>query len=228
MGSHGQYRQAFVDFKASARTDATARRPPANGGRSFDLRHESFEHKSSDNVLAARIVQFSGVSIAGSRNLAAAFVELGAPFTKNLEGSFALRGDKAIHAAGAVVPKLGLKYKVSNAFMLRGTATEGFRAPSIPETGNGGASWFNNGYTDPKRCAAATELRNILNTGNAADKNNALTAYALGCSGQLPGRRDTQSGPGAGENQELHAGLRDAADPRGQHHLRLLQHQAAR
>ncbi|SHG75864.1 TonB-dependent receptor domain-containing protein [Massilia sp. CF038] len=185
MGSHGQYRQAFVDFKAS-RELMQLPGGPLQMAAGFDLRHESFEHKSSDNVLAAQIVQFSGVSIAGSRNLAAAFVELGAPFTQKLEGSFALRGDKAIHRAGAVVPKFGLKYKVSNAFMLRGTATEGFRAPSIPETGNGGASWFNNGYTDPKRCAAATELRNILNTGNAADKNNALTAYALGCSVSFP------------------------------------------
>jgi len=185
MGSHGQYRQAFVDFKAS-RELMQLPGGPLQVAAGFDLRHESFEHKSSDNVLAARIVQFSGVSIEGSRNLAAAFVELGAPFTKQLEGSFALRGDKAINGAGAVVPKLGLKYKVSNAFMLRGTATEGFRAPSIPETGNGGASWFNNGYTDPKRCAAATEMRNILNTGDAADRNNALTAYALGCSVSFP------------------------------------------
>lgn len=185
MGSHGQYRQAFVDFKAS-RELMQLPGGPLQVAAGFDLRHESFEHKSSDNVLAAQIVQFSGVSIEGSRNLAAAFVEVGAPFTKQLEGSFALRGDKAINGAGAVVPKLGLKYKVSNAFMLRGTATEGFRAPSIPETGNGGASWFNNGYTDPKRCAAATELRNILNTGDAADRNNALTAYALGCSVSFP------------------------------------------
>jgi iron complex outermembrane receptor protein len=185
MGSHGQYRQAFVDFKAS-RELMQLPGGPLQVAAGFDLRHESFEHKSSDNVLAAQIVQFSGVSIEGSRNLAAAFVEVGAPFTKQLEGSFALRGDKAIDGAGAVVPKLGLKYKVSNALMLRGTATEGFRAPSIPETGNGGASWFNNGYTDPKRCAAATELRNILNTGDAADRNNALTAYALGCSVSFP------------------------------------------
>lgn len=185
MGSHGRYRQSFADFKAS-RELMQLGGGPLQMAAGVDLRHESFEHRSSDNVLAAQIVQFSGVSIQGSRNLAAAFLELGAPFTKKLEASFALRGDKAIGGAGAVVPKLGLKYKLSDAVMLRGTATEGFRAPSIPETGNGGASWFNNGYTDPKRCAAATELRNVLNTGNAADKNNALTAYALGCSVSFP------------------------------------------
>jgi iron complex outermembrane receptor protein len=185
MGSHGEYRQSFVDFKAN-RELYMLEGGPLQVATGVDLRHESFEHMSSDNVLQARIVQFSGVKIGGSRNVAAAFAELAAPFTKQLEASFAVRGDKVIGQAGAVVPKLGLRYTASDMLMVRGTASKGFRAPSLPETGNGGASWFNNGYTDPKRCAAATELRNILNTGNAADKNMALTAYSLGCSVSFP------------------------------------------
>ncbi|WP_195763818.1 TonB-dependent receptor domain-containing protein [Pseudoduganella rivuli] len=185
MGSHGEYRQTFVDFKAN-RELYMLPGGPLQVATGVDLRRESFEHMSSDNVLAARIVQFSGVKIDGSRTVAAAFAELAAPFTNQLEGSFAVRGDKVIGQAGAVVPKVGLRYKANDMLMVRGTASKGFRAPSLPETGNGGASWFNNGYTDPKRCAAATELRNILNTGNAADKNMALTAYALGCSVSFP------------------------------------------
>jgi iron complex outermembrane receptor protein len=185
MGSHGEYRQTFVDFKANRELFMVGG-GPLQVATGVDLRHESFEHVSSDNVLAARIVQFSGVKIDGTRKVAAAFVELAAPFTRQLEASFAVRGDKVIGQSGAVVPKLGLRYTVNDMLMLRGTASKGFRAPSLPETGNGGASWFNNGYNDPKRCAAATELRNILNTGNAADKNLALTAYNLGCSVSFP------------------------------------------
>jgi iron complex outermembrane recepter protein len=185
MGSHGEYRQTFMDFKANRELFMLGG-GPLQVATGVDLRHESFEHMSSDNVLAARIVQFSGVKIDGSRNVAAAFAELAAPFTRQLEASFAVRGDKVIGQSGAIVPKLGLRYTVNDQLMVRGTASQGFRAPSLPETGNGGASWFNNGYTDPKRCAAATELRNILNTGNAADKNLALTAYALGCSVNFP------------------------------------------
>ncbi|MTW04782.1 TonB-dependent receptor [Duganella ginsengisoli] len=185
MGSHGQYRQAFMDFKASRELYALPG-GPLQLATGVDLRHESFEHMSSDNVLEARIVQFSGVKIDGARNVAAAFAELAAPFTKQLEGSFAIRGDKVINQAGAIVPKFGLRYTANDMLMVRGTVSKGFRAPSLPETGNGGASWFNNGYLDPKRCAAATELRNILNTGNAADKNLALTAYDLGCKVNFP------------------------------------------
>jgi iron complex outermembrane receptor protein len=185
MGSHGRYTQTFLDFKANRPLfDLPGGLLQVAAG--VDLRHESFEHMSSDNVLQARIVQFSGVQIEGARNVGAAFVELDAPVTKQLEASFAMRGDKVIGQAGAVVPKLGLKYTVNDQLMVRATAAKGFRAPSLPETGNGGASWFNNGYSDPKRCAAATELRNILNTGNTADKNLALTAYALGCSVSFP------------------------------------------
>jgi iron complex outermembrane receptor protein len=185
MGSHGKFSQSFADLKAS-RELMQLGGGPLQLAVGMDYRHETFEHVSSDNILAARIVQFSGVKIDGARNTAAAFMELGAPFTSKLEGSFALRGDKVIGQAGAVVPKAGLKYRAMDSLMLRGTVTQGFRAPSMPETGNGGASWFNNGYLDPKRCAAATELRDILNTGNAADKNMALTAYAIGCSVSFP------------------------------------------
>jgi iron complex outermembrane receptor protein len=185
MGSHGKFSQAFADFKASRELMQLGGGPLqlAVGG---DVRHESFENVSSDNVLQARIVQFSGVKISGARNVAAAFAELGAPFTRRLEGSFALRGDRVIGQAGAVVPKAGLKFRASDALVLRGTVAQGFRAPSMPETGNGGASWFNNGYTDPKRCADATALRDILNAGNAVDQNMALTAYGLGCSVSFP------------------------------------------
>ena len=185
MGSRGKFSQSFFDLKGSRELMQLAG-GPLQLAAGMDVRHESFEHVSSDNVLEARIVQFSGVKIGGSRNTAAAFVEVGAPFTKRLEGSFALRGDKVIGQAGAVVPKAGLKYRIADSLMVRGTASQGFRAPSMPETGNGGASWFNNGYLDPKRCAAATELRNVLNTGNAADKNLALTAFGLGCSVSFP------------------------------------------
>ncbi len=137
-------------------------------------------------MLAAQIVQFSGVSINGARKLVAAFAEVGMPFSKASEANFAVRADRALGQAGAVVPKAGFKYKVVELLMLRRTAASGFRAPSLPETGNGGASWFNNGVVDPKRCAAATEMRDILNSGNALDKNSALTAYALGCSASFP------------------------------------------
>ncbi len=184
-GSHGTYRQSFFDLKGS-RALMDLGGGPLQLATGVELRHESFEHSSSDNVLDARIVQFSGVSIQGSRKTVAAFAELSAPFTKELEVNFALRGDKAINGFGAVVPKLGVAYKPTSVLMLRGTVAEGFRAPSLPETGNGGASWFNNYQLDPKRCDIATQMSDILAKGSASDQAYKDTAYALGCSVSFP------------------------------------------
>jgi len=68
MGSHGEYSQTFMDFKANRELFMLGG-GPLQIATGVDLRHESFEHQSSDNVLAARIVQFSGVKINGSRNV---------------------------------------------------------------------------------------------------------------------------------------------------------------
>ncbi|WP_354362764.1 TonB-dependent receptor [Undibacterium sp. GrIS 1.8] len=133
-------------------------------------------------MLNAEIVGFGSTDISGSRTLGAAFVELNAPITKQLEASFALRADKASTAEASLVPKFGLSYKVSDSLLLRGTAAEGFRAPNLPETGKGYVSAFQNSLNDPKRCATATQLYNVLKTGNAIDVSDGLRIRDSGCS----------------------------------------------
>jgi iron complex outermembrane receptor protein len=186
MGSHGRYRAQFFDLNAT-RELAKLDGGPLQVATGLSFKHESFLHESSDNIQQARIVGFSSVTIDGSRNVAGAYVELDAPVTKRLDLNLALRGDQAIGQAGAMVPKFGMKFKLTDDYMVRGTVSQGFRAPSIPETGNGGASWFNNGVADPKRCDTAIRMRDILKTGtNPEDQNDANLAYALGCSVSFP------------------------------------------
>lgn len=185
MGSSGSYEQQFVDLRASRELTRLGNRPLllALGA---ELRHETFEHRSMDNILAARIVQFSGVAISGKRDLGSLFSEVVLPIGATLEASAALRGDKDFDGFGAVTPKLSLAWRPSRELLLRGTVTQGFRAPSLPETGNGGASWFNNGYVDPKRCDTGKQMEAILKTGSAADKDMANVARALGCNVSFP------------------------------------------
>ncbi len=185
MGSDGEYQQQFVDLRASRELMRLGERPVmlALGA---ELRHEEFQHRSMDNILQARIVQFSGVSINGERDQASLFSEVAVPLGKTVELTAALRGDKDFNGFGAVTPKLSLAWRPVSELLVRGTMTQGFRAPSLPETGNGGASWFNNGYVDPKRCDTAKQLEAILKTGNAGDKDMATTARALGCSVSFP------------------------------------------
>ncbi len=185
MGSTGHYRQQFADFKGS-REIYQLPAGPLMMAVGAELRHEQFFHRSTDNILQARIVGFSGVNIEGSRNTAAVFTEFAAPITKELEATLALRGDKVFSGFGAVTPKLQLAFRPTKAVLLRGTLTQGFRAPSLPETGNGGASWFNNSLNDPKRCDTARALRDALKTGNAADQIEANLAFNSGCSVSFP------------------------------------------
>lgn len=185
MGSTGRYRQQFADFKGS-REIATLPGGPLMLAVGAELRHEEFSHRSMDNILQARIVGFSGVAIEGKRDMAAVFTELAAPITKQLEATLALRGDKVFDGFGAVTPKASLVFRPFQALMLRGTVTQGFRAPSLPETGNGGASWFNSSIVDPKRCATARALRDALKTGNAADQIEASLAFNAGCAAGFP------------------------------------------
>ncbi len=184
MGSDGKSTESWVDFKASKEFMQLEGGPLTLvlGG---DIRHETLLHKSMDNILAARIVQFSGVSIEGSRNVTAAFAELNAPLTKRLDTTFALRADKSGPTKMELIPKANASYMVSDAIKLRASASRGYRAPSLPETGNGGASWFTSA-NDPKRCDMANQIYDALMKGNATDKANADTAYYSGCEKSFP------------------------------------------
>ncbi|MFZ6816763.1 TonB-dependent receptor plug domain-containing protein [Undibacterium sp. Ji22W] len=184
MGSDGKSTESWLDFKAS-RDIMNLTGGPMTLVLGADVRHETFLHKSMDNILQARIVQFSGVSIDGSRNVSAAFAELNAPLTKKLELDFALRADKSGPTDLEIIPKANASYLLSDHFKLRGTVSRGYRAPSLPETGNGGASWFTGG-DDPKRCDMANKIYDALMLGDATDRSNALTAFYSGCQTGFP------------------------------------------
>jgi len=89
-----------------------------------------------------------------SRNVSAAYLELVAPISKELEAQFALRHDRYSDVGSTTNPKLGLRWQPSKALLVRGSANTGFRAPSLSDlyrpTTFGSASSF---LTDPQ-CAA--------------------------------------------------------------------------
>lgn len=177
----GETKQAFADVKAS-------RELMTLGGGSLaiafgaEARHESMSIKNSANLLNAEIVNATAADISGARNIYAAFAELNAPFTKELEANFAVRADKAGSADTSLVPKLGLRYQVSPALIVRGTLGQGFRAPNLPESSQGAVTGYYNSQRDPKRCDTATALADVLSQGNADDQNLAQRVYDSGCS----------------------------------------------
>lgn len=89
----------------------------------------------------------------GSEKNTAAFVEFVAPVLKNLEIDVSGRIDHYDTYGNSKTPKLGFKFTPSDAVTLRGTYSEGFRAPNAAETGTAGAIFSSGGLNDPILCA---------------------------------------------------------------------------
>jgi iron complex outermembrane receptor protein len=117
-----------------------------------------FVHKDLNNPMpyqsstGAQPIGFNTFAI-GEENDASIYGELEAPVTKTLEVEGALRADHYDTYGTSVVPRFGFKWAPTNAFALRGTASEGFRAPNAAEVGNASSVFgLSTVYTDPILC----------------------------------------------------------------------------
>ena len=89
----------------------------------------------------------------GKQTVGAAYAELVAPVTKQLELDVAGRVDHYNTTGTSATPKAGFKFTPVHEFTLRGTFSKGFRAPNPAETGNAGStSGFVGNLHDPVYC----------------------------------------------------------------------------
>lgn len=177
----GESKQVFADIRASRELMQLAG-GPLSLAVGAEYRRDTFESWVSDNVVKAELVGLGSINVTGSRNIYSAYAEVAAPVIKDLELGGAVRFDKVGSTDANFVPKLSARYQLHPTLLVRGTVSQGFRAPNAAETGQVRLSAFNNGIQDPKRCAIATQLYLELNKGNAVDKADALRARDLGCS----------------------------------------------
>lgn len=186
IGADGRTGQRFVDGKLRGSLMALP-----GGALAFaagaEYRREATRIASSANVLAADIIGRGAQLVDGERDLAAVYLELNAPLSRQLEINGALRADKAEGFDGHLSPRLGLRYIVTPAVLLRASGAHGFRAPNIAEAlGKIGVTGFFNSTLDPRRCASATRIRDILATGTSTDRADAILAYNGGCLASVP------------------------------------------
>lgn len=186
IGTDGRTDQRFVDAKLSG---VLTQLP--GGALQFAIgaegRREAMRVASSDNVLAGDIIGRGAQLIDGMQRLTAAFLELEAPLSSRLDVNGALRADRVSGFGGHVSPRLGMQYTFSPRLLVRGAAAGGFRAPGIAETqGKVGVAGFYNNTVDPRRCATASAIRDILRTGSSADIADATLAYNAGCASSVP------------------------------------------
>ena len=187
--TEGEAKVKFFDATVSG-TVAQLPAGPLNVAFGTDIRQNAYWMKSSDNVLRGELVGVFGLQVDDSRNEYALFTEANVPLLKGLELNAAIRADKSGDFDAHLSPKLGLRYTVNDSLLLRATASGGFRAPNIVESGNGlGRSSVATGVNDLRRCPVANQLNALVQNAagaTTADKAQANSFRNAECSAGLP------------------------------------------
>jgi iron complex outermembrane receptor protein len=147
--SHSTTQLDIVDFKASREL---MQLPGGNLGVAFGAEHrrEKLDNPSLSGTIDGSI-NSSYVAAKGDQNISAVFVEVAAPVIPTVELTGAVRYDKYKNFS-STTPKVGAKWTPLKTFAVRGTYSEGFRAPGPAEAGVESQSTGSSSVRDPIRC----------------------------------------------------------------------------
>ncbi len=120
------------------------------------------EHRKDDLAdtpdplnVQGRVVGSGGTSSAGNRSLTSGYLEFAIPVVKSVEVQAAIRFDRYSDFGNATKPKVAVRWQPSKEFLVRGSYTEGYRAPSLVELYLGETISFPS-FRDGPRCNAYT------------------------------------------------------------------------
>jgi outer membrane receptor protein involved in Fe transport len=102
-----------------------------------EYREESVKDVPDDQFQRGLIFGTESVAAAASRDITSAFVEFSIPLLESLELQVAGRYDDYSDFGDTVNPKVALRWAVTDGFALRGSWSQGFRAPSLAQIGLG-------------------------------------------------------------------------------------------
>lgn len=129
-------------------------------------RREEMDANTSTAVLSGTELRPAINIIKGQRDVTALFAEFNVPLRKDLSLNLAGRGDHYDDFGSAFSPKASLRYEPYQWLLLRGTASRGFRAPSLPEITNSTAVSYAS-VLDPRDPISPTQTRGITNITRA-------------------------------------------------------------
>ena len=147
-------KSSALDFKASGDLMPMAGGPLAIAF-GAEVRHESADFNVNRAIASqASSSGLSGsLSQSGSRNVQAVFTEVNMPLTEQLEVQLAARFDRYSDVGNTTNPKIGVRYQPVPTLVLRGSASTGFRAPTLFEkNGPPSKNDTNDSYNDPILC----------------------------------------------------------------------------
>ena len=160
-----------------------------------ELRKEDFVSRAN-TPFASLVAVSTGIdptSIAkGTRNITAFYGELAMPVTKMLEVTGSVRHDRYSDFGNTTNPKAAFRYQPAANLLFRGSASTGFRAPSLYNL-NQSAVYTNSGeYNNPVNCPGGNPIPGaspgancnsqfqVLQGGNTALKPEKSKNFTLG------------------------------------------------
>ncbi|MBS0445598.1 MAG: TonB-dependent receptor [Proteobacteria bacterium] len=165
-----------------------------NAGRPSQLalgvewRHEKFV-SAANHDFAEKVAVSTGLDpdfiAEGSRNVSAVYAELNVPILKSLDVTGSVRYDKYSDVGGTTNPKLSFRFQPMKELLVRGSASTGFRAPTLYEL-YGGPSFTNTAgdVANPvlcpdgvhgTQCSAQFQVFNNGNTKLQPEKSKSAT-----------------------------------------------------
>lgn len=149
-------------------------------------------------LLAAEGVVSGNTAYAfGTQTDSAAYIEFAAPVLKSLELDGAVRYDYINNTGSATTPKIAFKFTPTDAFALRGTLSQGFRAPAATENGNAANIGGSGNMNDPVLCPGGIPTSGNIAKGSVIAGCNMSTVYLNTTNPNLSPEKSTSATLGA-------------------------------
>jgi len=126
--------------------------------------YNKLDAKGPDRVVDGTVSGINAAYAVGNQANTNAYIELVAPVTKTLELDAAIRYDHYDTYGGQFTPKVGFKWAPMKEVAFRGTWGQGFRAPTIAESGESGALFGLDIIRDPLLCPVVDAAGNPVLT----------------------------------------------------------------
>ncbi|MEJ6020927.1 TonB-dependent receptor [Ramlibacter sp. PS4R-6] len=141
-------------------------------GLGAELRHEKYT-QFANTAYASSVVSSTGFDPftvnQGARSVWGVYGELNLPVTKSLEVTGSVRYDHYPDFGSSTNPKVSFKFAPSDKWAVRGSASTGFRAPSLFEL-HSSQVFTNtaNNWNDPARCPGGNPIPGVSRADNCA------------------------------------------------------------